>query len=181
MIDRMQRDMDSRFQAAEMRMRGIDALEERATGRFKEGNRVEELQGNNWRQWRREFTDNGPGRHVYYSESITTYGIPYSSWSSVPASGMSGSMTVVGLLGGAVVLGAWGALTAAFARNYHTTIYSRRWKWVLLALWPVLVLLSPRFRGQWRRVVRGIRKMDEEKSQREMNGAGPMGDNQRES
>ena len=155
-MERMQRDMDARF--AEARRIAEDA--ERVGGnssneRLGKNERVQELGGNNWRQWRREYKDDAPGRHVYYTESITTFGGPYSSpANSFDINNPPGSLlSPFSLLGIALLLGAWGSLTASFARKYHTTIYSQKWKWVLLALWPILALISPRFREEWRRAV----------------------------
>jgi hypothetical protein len=53
--------------------------------------------------------------------------------------------------------GGWAAATAAFGRAYHLTTYGERKRWLLLLLWPLLLLFSRDFRQQFWAAVRGRR------------------------
>lgn len=61
------------------------------------------------------------------------------------------------LLSVAVLVGGYAALTAAFNRNYQLTSYAEQKRWLLLALWPLLFLFSPKFREQFSAAVKGER------------------------
>lgn len=52
---------------------------------------------------------------------------------------------------------AYVAASMSFLRNYHLTVYAARWRWLLAALWPLLLLGSARFREQFLAAVRGQR------------------------
>lgn len=54
-----------------------------------------------------------------------------------------------------MLVGSYLALTAAFARNYALTNYAESKRWLLVMLWPLLFLFSPKFREQFAAAVRG--------------------------
>ncbi len=83
------------------------------------------------------------------------------SYTSVPppasasTAALSPAVGTAGLLGGVVLVGSYLALTVAFARNYALTNYMESKRWLLVMLWPLLFLFSPKFREQFAAAVRG--------------------------
>ncbi|KXZ41210.1 hypothetical protein GPECTOR_647g762 [Gonium pectorale] len=97
--------------------------------------------------------ERGPGTYRYYERIQITSGggggrvvaVPPTAATTLaappPAAGVSPA-----LVGALIAVGSYVAVTAAFNRNYHLTSYTEQKRWLLLALWPLLVLFSPKFR-----------------------------------
>ncbi|KAG2427458.1 hypothetical protein HXX76_012394 [Chlamydomonas incerta] len=107
--------------------------------------------------------ERGAGYYRYYERIQITSGGGGRAHSSAPppaAASLSPAASGPGpaaLLGVAVILGGYAALTAAFNRNYQLTSYAEQKRWLLLALWPLLFLFSPKFREQFLAAVKGER------------------------
>ncbi|GLC39906.1 hypothetical protein PLESTM_000964900 [Pleodorina starrii] len=109
--------------------------------------------------------ESGPGMYRYYERIQITSGggsgrttyigqPPPAAAASVVAPAPSLNPAFVGAL---VLAGGYLTLTAAFNKNYPLTNYAESKRWLLLALWPLLFLFSPKFREQFNAAVRGER------------------------
>jgi hypothetical protein len=158
-IDTMQRQMDTEFEQAWRRASSLadhSAIAGRGTDSI-----TSHQQGDGWRQWRREYRDEGPGTRVYYSESVTTFGPPNAALQGgLPALAAQPTslLSLFPWLAAAVLFGTWASMTRVFAKQYHLTVYSEKRKYVLLLLWPLLALISPEFRKEWRSAMKGQRR-----------------------
>ncbi|KAG2486068.1 hypothetical protein HYH03_015274 [Edaphochlamys debaryana] len=161
----MDRDMDSAMRMArdaERQAREAERLADSEVQRSLPSFRREELRpAPNVDITRQE--ERGPGTYRYYERiQITSGGPGRGAYTALPPPAAATLAPGPGLGGGAllgiaVAVGGWAALTAAFNRNYHLTVYAESKRWMLLLLWPLLVLFSPKFREQWAAVVRGER------------------------
>ncbi|KAG2452230.1 hypothetical protein HYH02_003258 [Chlamydomonas schloesseri] len=172
-FDAMQRQMDREFESAFSRAREAErqalsdsAAAQRSSSRQEQQQQLRPYYNNNAPEvdiTRQE--ERGAGYYRYYERIQITGGgggRAYGSATPAPAAAVSLSPTAAGpgpavLLGVAVVVGGYAALTAAFARNYQLTNYAESKRWLLLALWPLLFLFSPKFREQFSAAVKGQR------------------------
>lgn len=69
-----------------------------------------------------------------------------------------------------VLLGAWGTATAEFLKRFHMTPYAENKKWLLALLWPILVLISSEFRGQFLDMLKGSRRSMGREEEERRNG-----------
>jgi hypothetical protein len=97
-----------------------------------------------------------PGSYRYYERIEISSGQPLTFVSS-SAAGAAAPPPLL-LLFALVAAGAYAAVTAAFSKNYHLTLYAARDRLRLALTWPLLLLTSPSFRAQFvTAVVKGER------------------------
>lgn len=110
--------------------------------------------------WRREWKQESPSNKTYFSESITVIRSNGANVGQV-RHGLDVSSLLLLLFGGLSWF--WVTRTIRFVRRYNKTVYSSRYKWILIPLWPVLLVTSPKFREEWNRIQRdGSQNLPEE-------------------
>ncbi|GFR41880.1 hypothetical protein Agub_g2663 [Astrephomene gubernaculifera] len=155
----MQRQMDRDMDMALSRAR----LMERQAESIRSSLREDLRQAPNVDIQRQE--ERGPGMYRYYERiQITSGGGRSLSYGALPAPAVSSVSTTTApsiatplLVSAMVTVGGYAALTTAFNRNYQLTTYAESKRWLLLLLWPLLVLFSPKFREQFVAAVQGRR------------------------
>lgn len=109
--------------------------------------------GQHWRVYEREGGWRGTGSLSFYSER---YAVSQPVRQPLPPRVQStqGSPIASGfLVAAAFAAGLWAVLSALLVRNHGRTAYAPESRLTLLALWPLLLLTSPSFRGQFARAV----------------------------
>ena len=109
------------------------------------------------KQWKREWKSQTPTSSSYFSESVTiiqpTAGAAANS-RNLFAQGSSAAVGLVALLPLILLSVSWARKTREFMNAYDQTVYKdTRSKWLLVSLWPLLCLVSPKFRKEWDRVM----------------------------
>lgn len=135
MAERLQREMDIMDQTIARQVEKIEKSGARKSGDF---------------SWSREWKSESPGQRVYFSESITVYNGQGALYQQSPyyLSHHPG-LSFPGLLLLSALLGAWLSVTVAFNKRYHMTVYAENRRWMILILWPLLLLFSPKFREEF--------------------------------
>ncbi|EFJ47020.1 hypothetical protein VOLCADRAFT_105310 [Volvox carteri f. nagariensis] len=178
MMDRQLADMERQFETMQKQIdRDIDAAMSRAREaerqadaefqRAKSGNSQRSSFSQDMRPspnveiQRQE--ESAPGMYRYYERIQINSSGSYRGYISQPAAAATSVVKPVSpslnpaLVGALVVLGGYVTLTAAFNRNYALTNYAESKRWLLMALWPLLFLFSPKFREQFAAAIRGER------------------------
>ncbi|GAB4813580.1 hypothetical protein N2152v2_000626 [Parachlorella kessleri] len=158
-LDAMQQQMDRDLEGALAR---AERLAQRAQQRAEEAGRLAQQQagGDGWQTYSRENSyehrSGGGFTRGYYSERVTVM-VPHSAPLAPPPPAHFDLVSSIGLMAAAFVAGSWAVATAAFSSGYHLTPYREGKRWLMLLLWPLLLVTSAEFRGQFWAAVRGRR------------------------
>lgn len=138
-------------------MRSMERAMERAVA-AQEGMMTDRQEASSERkQWKREWKSQTPTSSSYFSESVTIIqpaagGVGNSR--SLLAQGSSAAVGLVALVPLVLLSVSWARKTREFMNAYDQTVYKdTRSKWLLVSLWPLLCLVSPKFRKEWDRVM----------------------------
>ena len=145
-IDAAQQKMDAEFDAAMKMQRAAEA----ETNQQAEG----PVTSVRIREWKSE---SGYGK-VTFTESVTVFGPSTNLNSSLYHTNNGFAPASPLVLIACFLFGFWITFTGIFSRGYHLTRYGENWRWLLCLLWPVLALISPAFREEFKNAMRGFRR-----------------------
>eukprot|EP00890_Picochlorum_soloecismus_P002425 jgi/Picsp_1/3183/NSC_06023-R1_hypothetical protein CHLNCDRAFT_143608 [Chlorella variabilis] len=143
---RMMRDME----------RGMEKAMERAIA-SQEGMMADRQEASSEkREWKREWKSQTPTSSSYFSESVTIIQPAAGAGNSrsMLAHNSSAAVALAAVVPLVLLSMSWARKTREFMNVYDQTVYKdTRSKWLLVSLWPVLCLISPKFRKEWERVM----------------------------
>lgn len=108
------------------------------------------------KQWKREWKSQTPTSSSYFSESVTIIQPAAGAGNSrsLLAQNSSAAVALAALVPVVLLSISWARKTREFYNAYDQTVYrDTRSKWFLVSLWPILCLVSPKFRKEWDRVM----------------------------